>query len=322
MTCLIKKKIGTKDSTKTSRLMKIKDTKTNKIFILILILFIMLLTLSTKCSNRKKIEIPINYENDISISAISADINIWVDNTLDEGKVVYNASDNSNLEVKEDNNGKTIIKETRKRKLINFVFNGDLNPTISLYLPSSDLNNLNIKTISGNIDFYDYFSFEDLKISSTSGNINLLDIDSRNNIIFETTSSDISLGKVNSKNFEISSTSGENEITSINSENISISNVSGDSYIDEINTNTLSISATSSDIEFSNIQVNNEINISNISGDIDLVLPKKEYKYDINTLSGDITVDDIEYVKKYSTQNGIPINIETISGEINITTTE
>lgn len=299
--------------------MKIKDTKANKIFMLIAVLFLLLLTLTTKCSNRETTQATVDYKKNISIDAISANINIWVDNNISEAKVIYKTKDSSKLEVEKDIKGNTTIKEKRKNGLINFVFDNE-NPTLSLYIPSSDLKNLEIKTVSGNIDFYNSFSFENLKVSSTSGNINLLDLDSKNNITFKTISSDISLGKVNSKNFEISSTSGEKEITSINSENISISSISGKSYINEINTNVLSISSTSSDIEFDNITVNNQLNISNISGDIDLVLPKKEYKYNLSTISGDIAVDNIEYTKKYNTLNGIPININSVSGEINITT--
>ncbi len=298
--------------------MRIKDTKANKIFMLIAVLFLLLLTLTTKCSNRETTEATVDYKKDISIEAISANINIWLDNDIVEAKVIYNTKDSSKLEVEKDISGNTTIKEKRKNKLINFVFDNE-NPTISLYLPSSNLKNINIKTVSGNIDFYDSFSFENLKISSTSGKINLLDLNSKNNLSFKTISSDISLGNVTAKNFEIASTSGKKEINSINSENISISSISGDSYINDINTNTISISATSTDIELDNIKVKNQINISNISGDIDLILPKNDYKYNLTTVSGEISVDNIEYTKKYSTQNGIPINITTVSGEINIT---
>jgi len=138
-----------------------------------------------------------------------------------------------------------------------------------------------IKTTSGDIKANNLYSST---IKSTSGDI---EISSINEGSIVTTSGDISIDYL--KSCDIKSTSGEINITELSSGG-TIKTTSGDIEIDRftINENTF-ISSTSGEIE---IDLLNEayIDAQTKSGDKDIKKSRGEYELIINTTSGDITV--------------------------------
>lgn len=299
--------------------MRIKDTKANKIFMLLSLIVLMFLVFSPKFARRSTIEQTIDYKKGITIESVSANINIWIDSNLNDAKIEYSTKDSSEIDIDTKINGETIIKEKNKNKFINLKFDRE-EPTISLYLPNDEIEELTIKTLSGNIETYNAIELNTLSINSTSGDINLLDVDAKDNLVIKTISANINLQNTKSNQMSISSTSGNIEAESLNSNDLSIISTSGKVYIDEINSGKLKINSTSGDIEIDSSNITESISLSVISGDIDFITADKPYKYDVNSISGDITINNKEYETSYSTKDGIPFNIKSISGEISIFT--
>lgn len=298
--------------------MRIKDTKANKIFMLVLLIIIMIVYFDSKYSNSGSSTAEFNFKNDINIETISANINIWVDNKYDTAQVIYNSKNNGYLDV-EERDGTTNIKEKVKKKFINFVFDNET-PTLSIYLPSNELNNLRINSISGNIEAYENLNFKNLELFSTSGNINLLDVNSEKDLSIKTISGEIFLNNGNADVINISSTSGSIETYNLDSSDTSLSSISGEISVNDITTDKLKIKTTSSDVDLDYADVKDKIDISTVSGEIDGIFKDVEYKYNIDTISGEININEAEYEKKYSTPTGIPFNLKTVSGDLNINT--
>jgi DUF4097 and DUF4098 domain-containing protein YvlB len=298
--------------------MRIKDTKANKIFMLIALIFIMILVFSPKLAKRNTSEQNIKYEKSLTIESISANINVWVDDSLNEAKVVYNTKEDGELEITSKSNGNTIIEEKVKNKLINIKFDNET-PTISVYLPTKEIGDLSIKSISGRIETFSDLKGKDILLNSTSGDINLLSIVAEDKLEIKTTSSDISIDNIEAKQVEFTTKSGSIDVDNIESDNLTLSSISGDIDISSINSKVLNSSSISSDIEFDDINVSDSISITSVSGEVDLKLLEKEYKYIVTTTTGDISINNKEYEKSYKTDSGTPLEVTSIFGDINIT---
>jgi DUF4097 and DUF4098 domain-containing protein YvlB len=297
--------------------MRIKDTKANKIFMLIALSVVMILIFSSKFSKRETMEQTINYQKGVVIEALSANINIWVDKNLRDAKVVYATKDSNMLEIYVDSKGYTIMKEKQKNKFFNIAFDNE-RPTISLYLPSTEIGDLELKTLSGAIELFSSFDTNNFTINSMSGNVGLLDISAKETLKIKTISSNISLDIANAPLISLYSISGNIEIVNINSTDVSIASTNGSIDIDAIKTDKLKVSSTSSDVELDLIDAKNEISVSTVSGDLVLKVADKKYKYKINTTSGDILINNNAFEKQYSTTEGVPFNVKSVSGEITI----
>ncbi len=170
---------------------------------------------------------------------------------------------------------------------------------VVIYVPESFNKELDIHTISGDIDVY----VDTLKVNlkTTSGDIKMQNVEYAS---INTTSGNVKLEEAKEAN--INTVSGDVRVSS--SENIDIKTTSGDITILEV-TKRIYLNSTSGDVtvqDFTinsdskvhtvsgevNINLRNEANISaeTRSGDKDIKNTNGEYKLDIKTTSGDITV--------------------------------
>lgn len=298
--------------------MKIKDTKANKIFMLFILIFFSIVFLNAKFSKRELSETTIDINKSLNIETISANINVWVKDDIDDVIVKYSTKENGSLEVDENKNS-VDIKEKTKKSLFFFYFKNE-SPTLSIYLPSNYSQDLSLKSISGKIESYNNLNLNNLEINTTSGDLYFLDIKTNNELSIKTLSGAIKLENVTSNEIDFSSTSGEIETYTLKSNNIDISNISGEIYVDKIYADNINVSVTSSDVELDYLDIINQIDLKSVSGDIDLILNDKNYKYMAKTTSGIISIDKTEYDNNFSTSEGLPVNLKTVSGEININT--
>ena len=170
---------------------------------------------------------------------------------------------------------------------------------VVIYVPESFNKELDIHTISGDIDVY----VDTLKVNlkTTSGDIKMQNVEYAS---INTTSGNVKLEEAKEAN--INTVSGDVRVSS--SENIDIKTTSGDITILEV-TKRIYLNSTSGDVtvqDFTinsdskvhtvsgevNINLRNEANISaeTRSGDKDIKNTNGEFKLDIKTTSGDVTV--------------------------------
>lgn len=260
----------------------------------------------------------INNINNIEVDLVSADVNIKENEVDNEIKVILkgNRDEIDRYEVKLDGN-KLVIRETRKVYIFNFwffyeednvtiyvpkVYNKDmklkttsgdietytnLNSNMDIKSTSGDItlmevNNLNAKTVSGEIEVGSCY---DTKVESTSGDVN---VDKAYNIEAKTVSGEITLGDV--YNVVANSTSGDIDIRSMR--DIEIGTVSGEVTLDNVvMSHNGKIKTTSGDVTINNI---NDVYVSgkSTSGDIDVAGNNRhaEIELEVKTTSGNVRV--------------------------------
>jgi DUF4097 and DUF4098 domain-containing protein YvlB len=274
-----------------------KDTKANKILMIAILAILFIMIIGNKSTKNKKTTFnEIDLSNSISIDSLS-DVNIWVDDSLSSANIVYSNKGNGELEVKSSNGNTTVKENLKKRFFLSIDFEDD-SSTISLYLPSSMINDLEIHSISGDINTYNKIQANNININNTSGKIGLLDIDAAK-IDIESISGDISTGMIN------------------NVDSLNIKSTSGEISIEELKSKNVSIKSVSSDIQISKSDVSDNFKLSTISGDIEVVIEKGS-NFDIKTTTGTIDINDKEIDgNSYSQGNGNSL-FKTISGNIEI----
>ena len=274
-----------------------KDTKANKIFMIAVLVVLFIMIAGNKTAKTKKTTFDnIEISDSISIDSIS-DINIWVDDSLSSANIVYSNKGNGELDVT-SKNGKTEVKENLKKRFFLSIDFEDDSSSISLYLPSSMIHDLEIENVSGDINTYNKIEANNISIKTISGDINLLDIYA-NSINLSTVSGEITTGEIDNLDaVTIKSTSGEISIDGITSKNGTIGNTSGD-------------------IEILIADITDDFKLSTISGDIEVRLQNSS-SFAANTTSGNIDINNNEIDgNSYNEGNG-KFKFKTISGDIEI----
>ena len=202
---------------------------------------------------------------------------------------------------------------------------------ITIYLPATDYDLLNINSTSGDVYLGEDFIFNniafkgtsceisggatilnDFKIDLTSGDIHLAYLNTKN-LSLLTTSGDISLYDINaSGDISAKTRSGEIELETVTAANITIETTSGD--INMMPTTTkgkLNITTTSGDVELQEASAE-LINVKTVSGDIEAFLPHN-MSIEANSISGDI---DIPHNNKNTSSANCKFN--TTSGDIRV----
>jgi len=273
-----------------------KDTKANKIFMISVLAILFVAIVANKSAKTQKTTFDsLQISQEISIDATS-NINIWVDDSLSSAKIIYSTKGNGQLDVK-SNDGVTTAKESlRKVFFLSFDFEDD-SSSINLYLPSEDLNNIKLKTTSGDINSYSELNAKQFVTESVNGDVNFLDINA-DSVKIETITGDIMNTDIFSRSdVELNSTSGDISVNKIDSASCKINSVSGDVVVIE-----------------SNVSGNYEINTT--SGDISVELAE-DSGLKINTVSGDIEIDGKEFGSPYSSGDE-RYKFQSISGDIEI----
>jgi len=300
--------------------MKIKDTKSNKIFMLIVVIIFAILLSEKSCSSRKETNFTADIEKSLYVESISADINLWIDENLDSIKVIYNTDEDGYLEVNEKNNTTSIVEKVESH-FFKIDFENE-EPTISIYLPSTYYNDIEIKTISGDVETYNNLKLPKLSIKATSGDISLMDTKIDNNISIETISGTIESQNITSDKINLDFKSGNFESYYLEANDIDISGISGNINIDTIDANTFNLKSTSSDIDIFNANIRKRASINTVSGDLDLIANETsdKYQFKIKTISGDIKINDENHEGSLTIGEGLPFDINTVSGRIDLHT--
>ncbi|MBU5488258.1 DUF4097 domain-containing protein [Clostridium sp. MSJ-8] len=164
---------------------------------------------------------------------------------------------------------------------------------LKLFIPSQYKNNININTVSGDIDCSNAITLSSFNIEATSG--------------------DIEINNLNTQNTSISTISGDIDIENFKTKQSNINTTSGDIYAETSELGISKIKTTSGDIDIEMTRLDKSMDINSTSGDVYLTVPSKE-NFDVNfsSLSGDLYDDS-------SHKSGEKIiNVITKSGDLDI----
>lgn len=161
----------------------------------------------------------------------------------------------------------------------------NINRKVVIYIPSEFINDIDIKTKSG--DIKSDVSLSKVNFSTMSGDVFLNDVSSS---IISTVSGDVSLGMVNTTN--ISTTSGDVKLQNI-LDNLDINTISGDVFV-------------------SNLDIKINSNIKTVSGDVFITNNESNCYVDFKTTSGDSRIN------KSDRKSDIVLEVRTTSGDISV----
>ena len=117
----------------------------------------------------------------------------------------------------------------------------------------------------------------------------------------------VKIPKNYSGDLEIKTVSGDSEIKGIKIDKLKLESVSGDIYINNLENNYAEYKSVSGDIEIINSKRTNKI--KTISGDIEMINQEIENNLDINTVSGDIDLNLFE-------NSNINLDFSSTSGDL------
>lgn len=193
---------------------------------------------------------------------------------------------------------------------------------IVVYLPKNEYETLFAKSLSGNIEISDEFSFNDVQISNTSGNVRCL-ASAKDELTIKTVSGDLYVGDTISKSIDLQSTSGNVIVLSAKTEaDFKVNTVSGDIELTDVECENSTADTTSGSVNFSNVISSDTMNIKSVSGNINLVDSDAD-SLSIKTTSGDVSGSLLtEKIFITDTESGVvDVPISTNGGKCEIKTT-
>ena len=251
--------------------------------------------------NNQKIDLPIH-----RIEVKLADSDICIENHDKDYIEVLHTAVNSDYDF-------TVLKEGTSLSIGTY----DINKfDINKYIPfgtKSSVKDVTIKIPKGNE--------ANIKINTDSGDMNIYL--NRNNLNLFTLQGDISV-KSNASNIRINTTSGKINIDGVN-DYIDIKTLASDIYVDSLSPE-LNIDTISGDFKFK-LENSNNISINSVSGDIKGVIDNMDINMDISTVSGEIEIKshmgkkNKNIGRSYSGEFGngsCTGKIRTVSGDIKI----
>ncbi len=211
----------------------LKDTKANKIFLIVLIGIIAILFSMDFVwqkrgkENRSEQTYSFSASDSLSISTISTDVVLAVDPKAKEVFVSIGENDKRSLKTVKNGNELSIVVSPLSRGFLNF-FNSQVTPLV-ITLPQALVDQLEIKTTSGDILFMQDIEARKIQINSVSGDIDMLNLTSSDDLQIKTISGSISGYSAKSEGMlSLGSTSGGFEVDSLEGKNISLHTISGD----------------------------------------------------------------------------------------------
>lgn len=166
------------------------------------------------------------------------------------------------------------------------IYWGSMN--IVIYLPETEYDALYVKTLSGDIEIPEEFSFESAEILSTSGNVDLAASVS-GDFYVKSVSGEICVANTESKTVSIQSTSGDVIVENVKTEaDMKVNAVSGNVALTNMACQRLTAETSSGDLDLKDVVMRETVHIESVSGEIELYKCDAENIW-IKTSSGDVT---------------------------------
>lgn len=243
----------------------------------------------------------------INIEGAECDINL-IPSDNDKCRVICNEGDKISHSVTVQNDTLTIKRIDNRQwyEHIMVFYWGETE--INLYLPQNKYAELYAKSVSGDIEISENFTFDKAELSTTSGDVSFHS-KVNNDIDIQTVSGNIYAGDTTAKNITMQSTSGDTAVSSAKIKNeLKVKSVSGNINLSDIECQSINSNTTSGDNKFTNVVAKANANIESISGNISLYQSDSQ-TMNIKTTSGD--VDGTLLTDKI-------FNVQTTSGDVNV----
>lgn len=187
-------------------------------------------------------------------------------------------------------------------------WNSGTDMTITVYLPESWYDRVDIRAVSGNVDIPDDFSLGRLQVRTTSGNISS-QAGVSDGLSVETVSGDIAASSAAGP-VSAQSTSGQILMEGVSADKLTVTTVSGDICLEGVTAEGQAVlNTTSGDIRLGAFDAD-AMEIKTVSGDVTgTVLSPKNFQ--TKTTSGDITVSP------HDPAAGL-CRVETTSGDVHL----
>lgn len=181
---------------------------------------------------------------------------------------------------------------------------------VTVYLPFSDLDELRLETVSGEVHIAPSFSVRTLSASSTSGNVEA-SCPVSETLNASSVSGNIHLSDTRPQSVNCSTTSGNISLERAEAANLFIDTVSGEVFLSEVTIAEFTdLSSVSGGIHLNHMD-SSTLTASTVSGSITGTVPSVKC-FDTDTTSGSIYVSD-------HTSDAPVWEISTVSGDIHIT---
>jgi len=292
-------------------------------------------------------EIDLGSVDNIEIRVISSDTKVVV---YDGHKVraslkgtVRTTNKNAVPKLEITRNGNRILIEEKREERNRGTFSSDLDMDITI--PSEFTGKINFEATSGNFNISD-LDIDSIAIDVTSGDIKLENLELDGMLKVVTTSGNIDIEKLKAREVSIEtisgdkeledflidgtvsimSTSGNSRIIGVDCRDLSVNSLSGDLDIDGLKSG-VRLESTSGHVRIYMAEVKDRIEITSLSGDVELNIPSDSgFALDCSVSSGDIDCSfDLKnkssdkWSLRGSYGNGnTPIKITTTSGDIKI----
>ncbi len=241
--------------------------------------------LSTSSAVNKVYDITENFE-DIDIEAAECDVTVKLSDT-NKCQVVVDETENiKHVVTVEDNTLK--IWRNDMRKWFDFIGISINKMHITLSLTQQSLDELDIKTASGDVVVDSTLKFEEAEIKSTSGDISFL-ANVKDELKIATASGDIEVKNANSKEIKTTSASGSISVSDVKCQDFTASATSGEIMLNSlISSEKINAKTTSGKIALKDCDAG-ELILKSTSGKIEGTL-LSDKTFIVKTTSGNIAV--------------------------------
>lgn len=284
--------------------------------------------LTPAMASGKEIEYEVSLKDieEISLNLVSQDVYVYGSNDdklYIKHYVNKNLVEKEKLQVTKKGNKISIVKQNKIG--VNF-FNFNIwgtNEQVEVYLPVNYNNNLDFRTVSGELELSG-LTLDELSCHSTSGEIKLNDIKAKELSVNEV-SGDLELTDVEAESVRTKTTSGDVKIKGVRLDRIKASQISGNFEMKGIS-QYLDLNSVSGEIEIDLDEMAEEVQRETVSGDIELSIPENNgFELTYNTVSGDIK-SDFDLSGGINTKNnkyiynngGSQMSIRTTSGDLEV----
>ncbi len=266
---------------------------------------------------RKEEKIAIDDVKKLNLEFKSSDLNVFFTEESDIRVVQY-----SYKELREDqlfsvdkSSSSVEISENRKSQIHMFFYIGFMEQiAYDVYIPKTYEKDLEIKSVSGDIEVNESLKFEDLTISSTSGDVKMGNVEAQN-IKIETISGDIKLQDIKSDNLKLKAVSGDIKALSAIG-NIEAKTTSGEIEFGKID-GRIDATSVSGNVKSEDFKVTRDSKIKTTSGDVKMYLNEESNcEIGTKTVSGNVTLPNRRNVM--GMEPYVELNIETVSGNIRL----
>lgn len=266
---------------------------------------------------RKEEKVSLEQIQDLKLNFTSADINLIVTDDTEFKVIQYSNRELSEKELFSINKSSSKIEVLEGNLGARFSFNffNLYRVSYDIYIPKSYSENLEMKTVSGDIKILEELELKNVELATTSGDIDIPSNLKAKNVEIKAVSGDINLGKIETQELTLETTSGDIEIETAEN-NVKAKSVSGDIEIENIN-GKLNAKTTSGNIKAYNFNITGETEINSTSGDVNFNIPEtSNCKIETKTTSGNVRLPNGN--STIGTEPYNTVKVKTTSGNIHI----